>query len=186
MPIFSDPGPKKPPRVKNHTIGNGIQGNYDTVSMMRKLARARSKDPRVRDLALRLTRGLASHSYAAECHAIAEYVQRNVRYVRDIESVEQLHDPLYMISELERGTAQGDCDDMALLIATLLLSIGASPKFRMVRYKDVHGPFNHIYVVCYDRKNAHSRPVRLVMDAIIKDKPIGYEVPHKSGTEVDV
>jgi len=169
------------PRVINTRIGEGYQGNVDTLSYMRRLARMRSTDPRVRSLALKILRqyNTGSHNYINECMAIGDFIKRNVSYVRDIEGVEQLHDPLYMISELERGRAAGDCDDMSTLIATLLLSIGAAPMYRCVRYNGKNGPFNHVYVVCRDR-NGKSRSQFMVLDAIVKDKPIGYEIPHAS------
>lgn len=129
--------------------------------------------------------GVSSHDYLKEAEVLAKFVQQNVRYVRDTLGVEQLHSPLLLIDDIKKGCAQGDCDDMSLLLATLLLSIGVQPYFRMVRYKSYSGPFNHIYVVVHE-KNRNSRRSRVVMDCIVKDKSIGYEVPHKSGEEVPV
>lgn len=162
-------------------------GNYQTVQIMQNAARARCKHPKVRGLALKILeqKGIASHNYLDEARAIAEFVQTNVRYVRDIDNVEQLHDPLYMIDRLIAGTAQGDCDDMSLLLASLLLSVGCQPLFAIVRYRSTCGPFNHIYVVCYE-KNWTSPRKRLVMDTILKDRAIGAEVPHTSREEIRV
>ncbi len=154
---------------------------------MKELARKRASHPKIRALALNILRqyGTRSHDYLSECQAIGDFVKNHVAYVRDIEGVEQLHDPLYMVEEVERGTAAGDCDDMSLLIATLLLSVGGRPLYRAVRYQGKFGPFNHIYTVCYDRNNQGPRK-RFVMDAILKDKPIGYEIQHASGEEFAV
>jgi hypothetical protein len=90
-----------------------------------------------------------------------------------------------MIQDLQQNRAAGDCDDMALLIATLILAIGGQPYFRTVRYRGNGGPFNHIYVVVYDA-NYQGGKVRLPIDAIVKDQPIGYEMPHASGQEFEV
>lgn len=185
MAIYRNKAYKQNP--KSFFIRNGLGGNMDTVSIMKNLARKRSKEPVVRDLALNILRsyGITSHQYLNECMAIGDYVKNNVRYLRDIDNVERLEDPLLMIQNLAKGTAAGDCDDMSLLIATLLLSIGAQPFFRVVRYQGKHGPYNHIYVVCYER-NGKTKPKRVVLDAIVKDKPIGYEVPHTSGEDFKV
>lgn len=155
--------------------------------MMIKVARERSGHPKVRKLALNILNyyNTNSHQYADEAKAIGEYVQKKLRYVKDANNIEQLHDPLTLINQIERGIARADCDDMALLIATLLLAIGHSPKFRMVRYRDNAGSYNHIYVVDY-AKNGKLGPFRVVLDAIIKDKPIGFEVPHRSGDEISI
>lgn len=171
--------------TKNLKIRNGLAGNMDTVSVMQTLARLRSKEPSIRAAALSIFRsyGVKSHDYLNECRAIGEFIKRNVRYVRDIENVERIQDPLLMLQDLNNGTAAGDCDDMALMIATLLLSVGAQPYFRVVRYQGNHGPYAHIYVVCYDR-NGRGTSQRIVLDAIVKDKPIGYEVPHSSGEDI--
>jgi len=64
----------------------------------------------------------------------------------------------------------------------LLLSVGCQPYFRTVRYQGNFGPYNHIYVVVYEG-NYHSPKNRVVLDAILKDKPIGSELPHASGDE---
>ena len=47
------------------------------------------------------------------------------------------------------------------------------------------GNYNHIYVVVYER-NPYKEIQRVVLDCILKDKPIGTEVPHASGKEFEV
>lgn len=154
---------------------------------MRKIARSRAHHPKVRGLALKILEqaGVGSHDFYDEARAIARFVQENVRYVRDVDGVEQLHDPLLMIDQIISGYAQGDCDDMSLLISTLLLSVGVQPYYAIVRYRATTGPYNHIYVVAYER-NWRGPRKRLVMDAIVKDRDIGYEVPHASRKEIEV
>lgn len=138
----------------------------------------------MREFALQILRnaGISSHDYGREALAIGDFVKRNVTYRRDPEGTEHLIDPLLMIQDIQQGRAEGDCDDMSLLIATLLISIGCQPYFRTVRYEGRFGSFNHVYVVVYDR-NGKSKSQRIVLDAIIKDKPIGFEIGHASGQE---
>lgn len=157
------------------------------MEIMRRIARQRSTDPRVRQLALNIlmSNNIGSHNFMDEAMAIATFVQENIRYVRDPNGVEQLHDPIYLIDQLSKGVAQGDCDDQALLVATLLLSIGAQPFFAIVRYNSKTGAYNHIYTVVYD-KNWVGKRRRTVLDTIIKDRGIGFEVPYKSIKEIPV
>jgi hypothetical protein len=182
MPIFRVPPELalgNSPDVQNKTLGNGIKGNYDTVKILIKVARERAAHPKIRELALRILEfyKVKSQDYINEALAIGLFVQKKLRYVRDIHGVETVHDPLMLIDQITRGEAQADCDDHALLIAALLLSIGHQPYFAIVKYQNPSAGFNHIYVVVYER-NHNTRKKRIVLDGIVKRKPIGFEVPH--------
>lgn len=172
------------PEISTKKLPDGIQGNKETIKVMTKVARERAGHPVVQTFArnILLSYHVPSQDYVDEALAIGDYVLKHVRYVRDPDGIEQLQDPVTMIDQITRGISQGDCDDMALLIATLLIAIGHQPYFRAVRYKDSSGPYNHIYVVVYER-NWGSPKMRVVLDAILKRAPIGTEVRHKSGDE---
>lgn len=173
------------PKVVSTTIGSGQKGNIDTVKIMSKIARDRAENPIVRTLALEIIKNIPSHHHAEEALAIGQFVRDNVRYVRDPDGVELLTDPLTLIDQIKHGYAQGDCDDMSLLIASLLIATGHQPFFRCVRYQSLNGHYNHIYVVVYERD--FSGPIlRVVLDGIIKNKPIGTEINHRSGDEYRV
>ncbi len=179
-------GKRNIPSVNETSLAGGKAGNMQTLRMMKKVARERAGHPVVRKLALNILNyyGVQSHHYADEARAIGRWVQEKIRYVKDPNGIEQLHDPLTLIDQVQQGIARGDCDDMALLTAALLMSIGHSPKYRCVRYKTKFGHFNHIYVVDYT--NNKQKKERVVIDCIIKDKPIGFEIPHASGQEFSI
>lgn len=155
--------------------------------MMKKVARRESGSPLVRRLALNILNfyQVPSHHYIDEALAIGDYVKKNVRYVRDPDGIEYLQSPKDLIEQMQKGTAQGDCDDMSLLTATLLLAIGHQPLFRAVRYSQSFGNYNHIYVIDYE-KNKGSAQTRVVLDCILKDKVIGSEVKHVNGEDYPV
>ena len=150
---------------------------------MQRVARARASHPLVRQLALNilLDYDVLSQHYINEALAIGNFVKEKVRYVRDIQGVETLHDPLTLIDQIKRGVAQGDCDDISLLIATLLLSIGHSPFYKAVKYKKGIKTYQHIYVVVFERNPGQKKKREIVLDGILKIKPIGSEVPHAVG-----
>lgn len=152
---------------------------------MGKLAHGRAAHPGLRDLAIEILNdyNTPSHDYKAEALAIGDFVKNNIRYVKDPKGVEQLTDPLTLLDQLHHNVARGDCDDIALFIATLLLSIGHDPYFRAVRYFDKSGPYQHIYVVDYPDNQSQNR---VVLDGIIKNRPIGFEIAHISGKEYEV
>jgi hypothetical protein len=171
----------------NTTVGNLEKGNFDTIAIMRDVARKRAAHPKVRQLVLSILNenGVKSHDFIDEAIALGTFVRDNVRYVRDPNDIEQLHDPLFLINQISSGTARGDCDDQALLLSTMLLSIGAQPFFCICRYREMSGPFNHIYTVVYET-NWGSKRERLVLDTIIRDNPMGTEVPSVSRMEIPV
>lgn len=176
------------PKIENMTLSGGLQGNLQTISFMQKVAKRSAGKPEVRAFATKILQiyQVPSHAYTDEALAIGEFVQKHMRYVRDPRDHELLQDPVMMIEQMEKhGFTSGDCDDMSLLIATLLLSTGHNPRFRAVRYGNKTGNYNHIYVVVYDKN--HPGPVsRTVLDAILKDRPIGSEIDHASGDEFEV
>lgn len=173
------------PQVIERPLSGGLAGNYETTEYMKGIVKNFKGNPLVRRLAMYAVQGLASHAYVDEALSIGRFVQKNVRYVQDPPALEQLTTPDTLADQILRGrVAQGDCDDMALLIATMLASIGHEPLFRMVRYHGSSGPFQHIYVVDYVKADPYSPKARVVLDAIMKDRPMGSEIPHESGEEV--
>lgn len=176
--------PKSPYEKVTVQIADGKKGNVQTIKVMKDVARQRAGHPIIRQKALDILGScqIPSQDHLSEAICIGNYVKEHVRYVRDPDNIELLTDPLTMIDQISRGVSQGDCDDMSLLIATLLLSIGCQPYFRAVRYKENSGHFNHIYVVVYEHDFKKKR-ARVVLDAILKRDSIGTEVPHKSGEE---
>lgn len=170
-----------------NNVPNGFHGNIATVKMMIKVARERSGSNIVRQLAIKILNDAqtASHNHLDEAVAIGKWVRDNMAYMKDPDGIELLQDPLLMIEKAEKGEARGDCDDMSLLIATLLLAVGVRPYFRCVRWKEKKGNFNHIYVMVYE-KNYKQTPHWIALDAIIKDKPIGTELPSQSYEDFQV
>lgn len=129
--------------------------------------------------------GIPSMHYVQEALALGNFIKKNVRYVRDITGCETIIDPLTMLDQLKRGMATGDCDDHSTFLATLLVAAGHKPFFKVVKYKAWNPSYNHIYVVDYarDRKQPEKR---IVLDTILKTRPLGYEVPHAEGQEISV
>ena len=176
------------PKVQNITLSSGLGGNLETISFMQKAAKKAAGKPQVRAFATKILQfyKVGSHQYKDEALAIGDFVKNHVRYVRDPRDHELLQDPVMMIEQMEKhGYTSGDCDDMSLLNATLLLSTGHDPLFRAVRYKTYEGNYNHIYVVVYDQNHPGPRE-RIVLDSILKDQKIGSEIGHASGDEFKV
>lgn len=122
-----------------HDIPDGRRGTLVTLKLMRALVRAAKTTPVIRNLALSLTGNLQQKDYVGEVRRIHAYVRDNTRYLRDVRGVETVQTPA---KTLELG--QGDCDDKATLLASLLESIGHPTRFVAMGFKD--GDFCHVYV----------------------------------------
>lgn len=109
-------------------------------------------DPRIRELALKLTRYCGRDDGPCEVKTIFDTVRKNVRYTGDIGPVlnpktgeVEPHD-YYQSPWRTWSMHGGDCDDHVALIATLLASIGHTTRLRVSapsRWSD----WAHIYVV---------------------------------------
>ena len=104
---------------------------------MRDIVRKYKKAPAVRELALSLIRDLPPRAFAQEAALLHKYVQRAIRYAKDVRGVETVQTPIQTLR-----LKAGDCDDMSTLLATLLESIGHPTRFCAVGYNK-HG-FSHV------------------------------------------
>lgn len=178
------------PEIVDFSLGRGEEMNLRTVELMREIVRNRRHHAGLRELALSVLREakVPSQDYLREAIALGTFVQNAVTYRKDTAGVEQLYDPVMMVQRMERGASEGDCDDHSLLLATLLVAIGHTPYFRIVRYRAGSPSYNHIYVVDYVTvRNKEGKPVRfrLPLDTIFKlPKIMGYEVRHDEGREI--
>lgn len=121
-------------------IPDGVAGTKATLNIMRQFVREYKKSLPVRELALSLVRQVPGHkNWVGQIKALHRYVQNRIQYVRDIRGVETIATPLVTIQ-----TGQGDCDDQAVLLASLLESIGHPTRFVAIK-QNSFGPFVHVY-----------------------------------------
>lgn len=141
---------------------------------MAKLARKGKADQRVRNVAVQLTTtgflngtGLQQKDYEGEARRLFAFVRDDIRYVRDTDGVEILHDPATLLQ-----TGAGDCDDKSILLAALLGSLGAQTRF--VAISTEPGAFCHVWVQVYLPPEAGGRWVDLEPTEPV---PFGQSVP---------
>lgn len=104
----------------------------------------------VREKATDLVQPLAQKDFFGETCTLLEFVRDQIRYVKDINDVETVH-TADKVLELQRG----DCDDKAILLAAMLLSIGHIPQFVAVSLDG----YNYIHVWVQD--NLHGNWIDL-------------------------
>jgi len=93
----------------------------------------------MRALAEQIIGDLPEKDFAGEVRALHAWVRDSIRYANDINEVETLKTPDLILS-----SAQGDCDDKAILLATLLESAGHPARFVAVGFQP--DDFSHVYV----------------------------------------
>ncbi len=84
------------------------------IAVLREIAGRAGADPRMATLAVNILRknGIQPRDYKGQAQALLKWVQQNVYYIN--EPAERLQDPTYTLKVM-----YGDCDDMALLLASL-------------------------------------------------------------------
>jgi transglutaminase-like putative cysteine protease len=120
-------------------IPYGADGTRATLNAMVELVKQYRVDPNIRALAERIIHDVPGKNYVGEARAVHAWVQRNIRYTMDVFDVETLKNPLWIVE-----SGQGDCDDHALLVCTLLQSIGHPCRFIAVGYSG-NNQFDHVY-----------------------------------------
>lgn len=117
----------------------GKAGVQATLKMMSELTKAGKKTPAIRSKAVSLVQNLPQKDRLGEIRNLFNFVQNNIRYVRDIHEVETLH-----YAEQVLAQESGDCDDKAILLASLLEAIGHPTRFVAVGFKP--GEYSHVFV----------------------------------------
>lgn len=76
---------------------------------------------------------------------------RRFRFVPDPRGVELLKSPHVMLNEWRlSGEATGDCDDAAILSASVALAMGLRVRWILLAFTP-SGPYKHVYAEAWDR-----------------------------------
>lgn len=133
-------------------IKDGKQGSFQTAREMARLVRHDTfYDEGLQDKAAKILidAGLDSHSDGKRIlDAIFNYIQHGNRTDK---GVAYIHDPAGSFEAIQtaRQTLKrgyGDCDDLSVLLATLLSEVGFQPRFVLARYNPNTPGYDHVYV----------------------------------------
>lgn len=133
------------PRVRAFSIPHGDRGIRRTVQEMRGLVHASLAEPLPVE-----TAGAIIAPYCGACSgeralAIREFLQEYVSFVPDPVGHELLRAPGYLLERIrDVGYANGDCDDVAILGASLGMAVGLPARFVLLGF-DPNLPFSHVY-----------------------------------------
>lgn len=147
-------------RVSLMGIPSGDSGTYRTLAIMRQVARGGAINPLVRQTAVDLAYGMGTNPLA-QARTIRAWLEQNTLFQRDPYGVEAIHTPEAMIRQvLTSGRASVDCDDVAVLAASLGLTLGLRARFVTVGFHSPKSPYAHVWAELADPR----RPVWIECD----------------------
>lgn len=156
------------PRIRVRRVPRGFRGTIKTAALIARMIADGARDFVVRQTAIEILRrsGVPAKDRLGEARALFEWVQKNIRYTRDIWRVELLHSARRML-ELRAG----DCDDMTILLSALLLSTGHPVRLVLAGF---HPTRPHAYSHIYPEVHVGGRWI--AVDATLSG-PIGSAPP---------
>jgi hypothetical protein len=127
-------------------------GMEQTVKLIKQLIDHYKDQSFVRQMALSLTKGIPKNGLSglpnmrnndAVADAIYDYIIRHDTYAHDPTGIERLQTP-----DATMQSGAGDCDDMAILSASLLESVVVPSRIRLIGKRP--GRYSHIYIQYQD------------------------------------
>lgn len=120
-------------------LAPGRAGVVQTLHVMRELVRQYKRDAHIRATAAMAVQSIPLKSWRVEAKALFEFVRQHIRYTLDTVGHELIQTPDRLLD-----TRAGDCDDMAVLLASLLESIGHPTRFVAIGMQP--GELTHVFV----------------------------------------
>lgn len=122
-------------------------GPETTINKMRELCLGARGERSIvlYQLTEHVVRGLQDKDYLSEILAIRNFVAERMRYKNDPLAMETISDPQRLAEQiLQYGRATADCDDEALLMATMFRQVGREAEFVTVGF-GAPNHFSHVF-----------------------------------------
>lgn len=121
-------------------IPDGPAGTYATLKIMSRIVNRYKSSVPLRELALNIIRDVpGSKNFAGQAERLQNYVRYQIQYVKDITGIETVQTP-----DRTLQNRAGDCDDQAVLLATLLESVGHPTRFVAIKLRPF-APYVHVF-----------------------------------------
>jgi len=142
------------PRTMRLDLPAGDLGTECTIAAMRAMIHHAERLPGIRSAARAIAAsqawdqgGIAAlTSWAQFGHKVYHWLAAVVDFKRDAAGLEHLRHPaLFLASIKERGRAQGDCDDTAMLACALMRAAGILPVLITVARRPAPADFEHVF-----------------------------------------
>lgn len=128
---------------------SGDGGTYATLARMKSLAKSGAATPSVRATAASIVRE-ANADGILHARLIRSWLEDHIIFLRDLSTAEALYHPADLIREIaQKGQAQCDCEDVAMLAAALGMSVGLRARFVVLAFRK-GGPYQHVFTELSD------------------------------------
>lgn len=135
-----------PVALWTRVIAEGEAGARQTLRLMADLIRQALRDPVVLERAAAVVARVPGRSAERQYQAIRQFLVYHLKYLYDPDTMELLREPRYLLDRIAAtGRAEGDCDDVAVLGATLGLAVGRPARLVAVGFQGPEGPYSHVY-----------------------------------------
>jgi len=155
---------------------DGLVGIWQTMYTMRNLIKKSILNRDIKDFTVSLLTkaNVSATDLYEQIKTIFNYIKAHTKYVRDIAFIEEIQTPHRLISNLKKyNFAYGDCDDMAVLSASMLYSIGFIPRLVVIATKP--NTYNHVRTeILY---NGKWLPLELTSNKSLGEKFYSYKKP---------
>lgn len=131
---------------------------YETLTLMKKIVR--DTLPQTKEIAKKLK----GATLEGTCKNIWNFLYNNIQYKKDIETREQLRQPIRSWKDRKTGI---DCDCYAIFASSILTNLGIEHAFRMAGYNG--GDFQHVYVVV--KRSGKTITIDPVLDKFNEEAP---------------
>jgi len=166
--------PLPPLKVRRFVLASGVPDSHAILQHLDYFKQVYLRHGVVRLATVKVLDGLDNNDVDGQIERIFEFVKEHMIYVRDPIASEYVISPVrHLRSIAQYGTTRGDCDDHALLLNSMLGSIGIKTKFVGVKLKS--NRFNHVISSVLTKSNgwvdldpcAKSVPQRNYQDRLV-------------------
>ena len=127
-------------------LPGGGQQTVVTLGRMAELVRQGMTDATVRDVALSIVSGCRERDDRCQLARLRTWLKRRWVFQRDPHAVEWTTSPAKQLAIIRaQGMMRGDCDDAAVLGATLGAALGFAPRFVVLGWLGDRGPYSHVF-----------------------------------------
>ena len=130
----------------------GVEGIKQTLRAMRTMILLTDQNRIIKEQAIRIIADVAPNDELGQITTIFSWVQKNMKYVRDIYGVEELTRPDRVVYNILNGEVSHscDCDDYAMLLSALLRSIGFSTRVEALAVQSTEG-YDHARAAVFSK-----------------------------------
>ena len=143
-------------------IPGGRGATQATLNVMARLASAAALSMQFRNRMADLMLSFFPGNPAGYVAAAVAYVQSSVKIVDEPDEIIQA--PGFLLDEIDKGRAFGDCDDMVTLAVAIVKTAGIPVRFKAVFPHETEGYYRHVILEWFSIMDGYWHPVDVTPD----------------------